>query len=222
MIELPDFSKAWEHELGFYLSCDPARLGKLAAHYELFRMTSGLAGALVECGVFKGASLTRFAMWRELFGTAAARPIVGFDTFGAFPGSTFAPDAPHIERFVRDAGDQSIGVSQLREVLARKRIDAFVDLVEGDILETVPRYVKEHPELRIALLNLDTDIYEPSAVVLEHLYPRLVPGGVLILDDYGTFPGETKAVDEYFAGRGVRIEKFPFAMTPCFIRKEGA
>jgi hypothetical protein len=46
-----------------------------------------------------------------------------------------------------------------------------------------------------------------------------VPGGLLVLDDYGTFPGESDAVDEYFSDADVRIEKFPLATTPCFIRK---
>ncbi|TSC76693.1 MAG: NADP-dependent oxidoreductase [Parcubacteria group bacterium Gr01-1014_33] len=45
-------------------------------------------------------------------------------------------------------------------------------------------------------------------------------GGVLILDDYGTFPGETKAIDEYFRDQNIRISQFPFAMTPCYIIKE--
>ena len=83
----------------------------------------------------------------------------------------------------------------------------------------MPEYVARHPELKISLLNLDTDIYEPACVILEHLYPRIVPGGVLVLDDYGTFPGETKAADDYFKDRNVRIQKFPYAMTPCFVQK---
>ena len=70
-----------------------------------------------------------------------------------------------------------------------------VELVPGDITLTVPEYVKAKPELRISLLNLDTDIYEPAVTILDHLFPRIVRGGILILDDYGTFPGETKAVD---------------------------
>ena len=105
------------------------------------------------------------------------------------------------------------------KVLEHKRCERFVELVAGDITQTVPKYVKEHPELRISLLNLDTDIYEPAVTILEHLYPRIVPGGVLILDDYGVFPGETKAVDDFFHGQDVTINKFPFCMTPCYIVK---
>ena len=84
----------------------------------------------------------------------------------------------------------------------------------------MPKFVKDHPALKISLLNLDTDIYEPAVVILNHLWPRIVKGGILVLDDYGTFPGETKAVDDYFRGKNVAIRKFNFAVTPCFIVKD--
>ena len=67
MIELPDFSQTFTYENNFYLSCSPERIGKLLAHYELYKLTRDLPGAMVECGVFKGASLARFSMFRDLF-----------------------------------------------------------------------------------------------------------------------------------------------------------
>lgn len=219
MIELPDLSRSWEHENAFYLSCSTSRMSKLLAHHELLQSVLHLPGAIVECGVFKGASLARFAMFRDLFGGTWSREIVGFDTFDTFPETAFEDDVEQRERFVSAAGDASIGVEQLEEVLRHKGVHENVELVAGDILETVPAYVARRPELRIALLNLDTDVYEPAVTILEHLYPRIVPGGVLLLDDYGTFAGETTAVDEFFAGEGVTIEKLPFAMTPAFVRK---
>ena len=69
------------------------------------------------------------------------------------------------------------------------------------------------------MLNLDVDIYEPAVTILEYLYPLIVPGGILILDDYGIFPGETKAADDYFQGKKIKINKFPFAKTPAYIIK---
>ena len=219
MIALPDPSRSWEYENGFYLTCDITRVSKIMAHYELVKMVAGLPGAIVECGVFKGASLTRFAALRELMGSPYSKAIVGFDTFGPFPETDYAADVRTREQFVAAAGEESIGLDQLKEVLARKGTDRNVELVPGDILETVPSYLDRNPELRISLLNLDTDIYEPAKVILEHLYPRIVPGGLLVLDDYGTFAGETDAVDEYFRDAPATIEKFPFAMTPCFVRK---
>ncbi len=220
MIELPDFNKAFDHENAFFLSCQPNRLSKTVAHLDLYRRILDLPGHLVECGVFKGASLARFAMFRALFEAQHSRRLIGFDIFGAFPATEHKGDQPLREKFIASAGDQSIGIDQLKSVLEHKGANKNIDLVAGDICKTVPDYVAKHPELKIALLNLDTDIYEPAVTVLEHLYPRIVPGGILIIDDYGTFPGETEAVDKYFAGRSVRIQKFPYAMTPAFLVKE--
>ncbi|HWZ22355.1 MAG TPA: TylF/MycF/NovP-related O-methyltransferase [Cytophagaceae bacterium] len=219
MIELPDFSKAFEYENNFYLSCDNTRLSKIMSHYELFKMTRNLPGAIVECGVYKGASISRFAGFRDLFGSAFSNKIIGFDIFGEFPETKFTDDLKYRENFIKDAGSSSISVEQLMEVLKFKGVDKNIELVKGDITKTVPEYISKNPHLKISLLNLDTDIYEPAVTILEHLYPRIVNGGILIVDDYGTFPGETKAVDDYFKNKNVEIKKFPFAMTPAYIIK---
>jgi hypothetical protein len=219
MVNLPDFPKAFEYENNFYLSCDNSRIAKLLAHYELYKMAANIPGAIVECGVFKGTSLTRFATFRDLFSNSHAKKIIGFDIYGKFPETDFQEDKAPRQRFIDSAGEESISVEQLTEVLQHKGIDKNVELVKGNILETVPSYVNNHPELKISLLNLDTDIYEPASIILEFLFPRIVRGGVLIIDDYGVFPGETKAVDEYFQDKDVVINKFPFGMTPCYISK---
>jgi len=220
MIELPDFKKAFEYENNFYLSCDNNRLSKFLAHYELFKMALDLPGAIVECGVFKGASLVRFAGFRDMFGQAYSNKIIGFDIFGEFPETAFEDDIKYREKFISAAGNSSISVEQLKSILVAKGIEKNTELVAGDICKTIPEYVKNNPHLKISLLNLDVDIYEPAVAILEHLYPRIVNGGILVLDDYGTFPGETKAVDDYFKGKNVKIKKFPFAMTPAYIVKE--
>ncbi len=216
---LPAFELAFEHENAFYLASDVSRIAKLLAHYELFRRTVELPGAMVECGVFKGASLVRWATFRQLFGGAASKAIVGFDAFGAFPKTGWGPDQAVRARFIEEAGADSIGLEQLNEVLVRKGIGDNVELVKGDICQTLPAYVEARPELAVSLLNLDTDVYEPAVTILECLWPRLVPGGVLMLDDFGVFPGETTAIKEYFADLPVKLQKLPFNNTPTFIVK---
>ena len=67
--------------------------------------------------------------------------------------------------------------------------------VRGRVEETLPAAVPD----TVALLRLDTDWYESTKHELEQLYPRLVQGGVLIIDDYGHWQGSKKATDEYFA-----------------------
>ncbi|MEZ4798719.1 MAG: TylF/MycF/NovP-related O-methyltransferase [Flavobacteriales bacterium] len=219
MIQLPDFDKSFDYENNFYLSCQNNRFAKFLSHYELFKLTNDLPGDVVECGVFKGASFARFAGFRDLLGNDYSRKIIGFDIFGEFPSTAFDDDQKYRDGFINEAGSSSITPDQLMEVLKNKKVDKNIELIAGDICQTVPQYVKDNPHLKISLLNLDTDIYEPAVAILEHLWPRIVKGGVLILDDYGTFPGETKAVDEYFKDKNVEIKKFPFAMTPCYIVK---
>ena len=220
MITLPDFSKSPEYENNFYLSCASSRFSKFLAHYELFKMTKDVPGALVECGVFKGASFVRFAGFRELFGGSSSHKLIGFDTFGEFPQTGYKKDQKYRARFIKNTGGESISKNQLLEVLKVKEITKNIELVEGDITKTVPGYVKENPHLKISLLNLDTDIYEPAIAILKHLWPRVVTGGGLILDDYGVFPGETKAADEYFKNKKVKILKFPFALSPSYVIKK--
>lgn len=219
MFELPDFEKAFEYENNFYLSSNITRISKLLAHYELFKMTKDIPGDIVECGIFKGVSFCRFATFREIFGNVFSKKITGFDTFGKFPEANFQDDINALKAQISTDGEYSIEKEQLEKVLEHKGINKNIELIEGDITKTVPQYISSHPELKISLLNLDVDIYEPTVTILENLFPRISKGGVLILDDYSTFPGETKAVDDYFKDKNIKIQKFSFCMTPCYLVK---
>ena len=211
---------AFDIENRFYHTCDVSRIGKAMAHYDLYKMALDIPGDVVECGVFKGVSLTRFAMFRELLSTSLAKKIIGFDIFSTFPKTKFVEDKLERKKFMSEAGSKSIQKNELFKILKNKRIEKNVELIKGDITKTVPAYVKSHPELKISLLNLDVDIYEPSVTILETLYPLVSKGGVIIFDDYGVFAGETKAVDDYFAKSKIKIKKIPFSKTPSYIIKK--
>ena len=131
MIEMPDFKKDFEWENSFYLSCDITRIGKMLAHYELFKMVQNVPGAICECGVFKGASLARFAAFRDIFGNPFSKKVIGFDIFGTFPETAFPPDREKREDFIQSAGDQSTGAGLLqRERPSRSVCQAVASTVE--------------------------------------------------------------------------------------------
>lgn len=88
------------------------------------------------------------------------------------------------------------------------------------MLNTIPSYAENHPELKISLLHIDVDVYKPTIVILDYLFDRVVPGGLIIFDDYGTVAGETKAVDEFFLNRDQVIEKLSISHIPSFVRKK--
>lgn len=220
VIDLPDPDDAFAIENAFHLTAPVGRIGKMLAHYELFRLVAGRPGAVVECGVFKAASFARFAAFRDLIGDPALNPLVAFDTFDTFPPTDLEADHEKLASFLAEAGTSSIGVDQLRQVLRAKGVSGEAELVAGDICETVPAWIASNPDREILLLHVDVDIYEPSRVIFEHLWPRLVTGGVMILDDYGRWEGETRAFHEYFGEAAPEVQRLPFvASTPVHVIK---
>ncbi len=220
MIELPDFTKSFFYENNFYLSSDIGRMSKVMVHYELFKLSLEVPGAIVECGVFKGAAFVRFAAFRELLCNPLAKKMIGFDAFGPFPQTDFKEDKKWREKFISDSGEEGIGQEQLMQVLKHKGVDRNVELIKGDVCKTIPEYIEKHPELKISFLNIDVDVYEPTKAVLDNLYERVNKGGVILLDDYSNvFPGANKAVDDFFKDKNVLIKRFPFSPTPCYLIK---
>ncbi|MDM9631151.1 TylF/MycF/NovP-related O-methyltransferase [Robiginitalea aurantiaca] len=220
MIQLPDFEKAFDYENNFYLASAISRMYKPIIHYELYKKVLGVPGAFVELGIFKGISFVRFLAYREMIDGNNHRKFIGFDAFGHFPKATLDSDKKMLSKFLEDAGDQSISKTQLETVLERKGVEHNVELISGNINETVPKFIEENPDITLSLIHLDVDLYEPSVTSLEYLFPRLSKGGILILDDYKVWEGESKAVDEYFADTSIQIRSFPFAKAPSYIIKE--
>ena len=220
MIPLPDIEKTYEYETFFHLTLQLPRLAKFIAHYEASKMAMNVPGEIVECGVFKGTSFTRFGLFRQLLGTQSSARLIAFDVFSdEYPNTAYEEDQAQRTAWIEAAGSSSISTAQLTDVLNRLEVANF-ELVAGDVCETVPEYVKDHPELKISLLNVDIDFVEPTRCVLEHFYDRVSRGGVVLLDNYGAFYGDTKGIDDFFRDRNVSIRRFPFANRPCYIIKD--
>lgn len=199
-------------------------LGRLLSLYDAYKMVVDLPGSIVELGVFRGETLLFFGKLMELlnFNDRSCK-VIGFDNFAGFPELN-PKDGPLDARVDKVVGGWSS--ANLRQHL-REVIHAFdhdrlagqkqrIELIEGDIRETVPKYALENPGLRIRLLHLDCDLYEPTLIGLQQLYDRVVPGGIVILDEYGfaEFPGESKAVEEYFGSKMPVLRKFPLYSNP--------
>lgn len=217
-------ASVWDYENGYYWFADMRRIGKLLAHYELYKRITHLAGDVLEFGVFKGASLIRLATFRELLETAHSRRIVAFDAFGAFPRSDVAAasDRAFIEHFEGSSGT-GLSVDEVSSILDRKHLSHNVELVQGDVRRTLPEFLDRHQELRIAMLHLDMDVYEPTKLALDTLWPRVVPGGIVIVDDFNTVEGATRVVDEFVAAHpGLTVEKLTCCHVPAFIVRPGA
>ena len=210
----------WDYENGFYWFSDATRINKILYHFELYKMILNLPGDIFEFGVFKGASLIRFCQFRDTLENNNTRKIVGFDFFGNFPTDRIkdGSDLSFIETFEKTAGT-GVTREQLSDVLQKKGFRNF-DLIQGNVFDTLDKYLQKNPELRLSLLHLDMDVAEPTQYVLDALYHRLVKGGLIVIDDYNGVDGATKVVDEFIQKHNLKIEMLSFNERPVFIRKQ--
>lgn len=216
--KVPKNIDKWDFENGFYLTSENNRMSDFIMHLELYKMILGLPGDVIEFGVYKGTSLIQFLSFREYYENYESREIVGFDIFGKFPRDLkFDSDKSFVENFENDGG-YGISESDLNMYLKNKNFSNY-DLISGDIIKTLPKYLEGNPEKRFSLIHIDVDVYEPTICILENIWDKIVKGGIIILDDYGMVEGETIGVDEFFKNKNVKIEKLPYKYKPSFIRK---
>lgn len=200
----PRFLELWE-QVSAYTMTSPERGYALwlAVNSVIDR---GIPGAFVECGVWRGGSSMLMALTLSQRGTPN-RDLFLFDTFEGMtrPGpedvSLAGDSASDLLRGIRgdrmaDLVRAAAGEEEVRMAMASTGYDMrMVRLVQGDVAHTLSKT----QTMQIALLRLDTDFYDSTLAELDHLYPRLMPGGILIIDDYGHWRGARKAVHDYFA-----------------------
>jgi O-methyltransferase len=166
-------------------------------------------GAVVECGVWRGGSMHAVARTLDQLGDHS-RELYLYDTFEGMTEPT-----PEDRRYDGEAASRLLAAADkkswvwaeasLEDVQAGFETVPYpserLHFVKGPIEDTVPA---EMPD-EIAILRLDTDWYASTAHEFEHLYPRLVSGGVLFIDDYGHWQGSRQATDEFLDRTGERL-----------------
>lgn len=163
-------------------------------------------GAIVECGVWRGGSALAMVLALQECGVQD-REVFLYDTYEGMTAPSNididirgVPAEKLLEAASREPGDSVWCVADLDDVkqnLAQAGYpENLVYFVQGDVGVTLNE--SSNLPSSIAILRLDTDWFESTATSLEVLFPRLVRGGVCIIDDYGHWGGARAAVDEYF------------------------
>ena len=163
-----------------------------------------IPGHVVECGVWRGGSMQAMAL-TLLEQEDTSRELHLFDTFEGMPppseeDTSTGSGRSAAEMLATTGKDSRVwAVASLEDVRQGMQETGYPEELihyhPGLVEETTPG---EAPE-SIALLRLDTDWYSSTKHELEHLYDRLSPGGVLVLDDYGDWDGARKATEEWLA-----------------------
>lgn len=220
-----DDAAMWQAFNRFHYLCDTHRYQKLLARADLVRMVADVPGDIVDCGTFKGVSTLQFAHFLKIHRPHGEGRVVSFDTFEArFPrvrADEVASAADHMDRLYEETA-----FDQLNEAIGRLALSDRVEIVKGDIVETMPAYLADKPGFRISLLHCDLDVYAATKAVLEFCWPRICVGGIVVFDQYAVRNwGEADAADEFLAGlpNPPRLRVVPGTPTPtAYLVKERA
>jgi O-methyltransferase len=195
-----------------YTMTTPERIASLCNAVK-YLVDNKIEGDFVECGVWRGGS-TMAAIDTLLKAGDKSREIYLYDTYEGMSEPT-----EHDKVFTGTGAEELMNTTDKNDPTSvwcystidevQKNVGSLnypagkVHFVKGKVEDSIPQTLPG----KIALLRLDTDWYESTAHELKHLYPLLVPGGVIIIDDYGHWEGARKAVDEYIAA-----EKLPLLL----------
>ena len=174
---------------------------------------NNIPGAIIECGVYRGGSVAAM-LYRLLELGDNTREIYLYDTYtgmsepseedakiGGTHEKTFEKYERVTDEHITNWCYGPLGIVQ--QVINRTNYPPHkVTYIKGMVEDTLPNNTINE----IAILRLDTDFYESTKAELKHLYPKVVPNGVIILDDYGVWQGARKAVDEYFNAHEITVD----------------
>jgi hypothetical protein len=189
-----------------YSKASRERMAAMQAALEMIDQRK-IGGDIVECGVWRGGHLILARL------LSPKRKCWAYDTFEGMtePGPHDVKRSGHTAKELLDAKPNKrmsyASLTEVQDYFASEGVldHSLVRFVVGDVAKTLLQPVNL-PD-KIAILRLDTDWYESTKIEMEILYPRLVKGGFLIIDDYGHWMGARKAVQEYFSLNGWDAQK---------------
>jgi hypothetical protein len=213
-----------DSNVGLY--CTRQTLSRILYMHELYQQIINVHGVIMEFGIRWGHNLALFSSFRGIYEPYNySRKIVGFDTFDGFP-SVAAQDGAAVA-----TGDYSVTkdyqphlkqILDIHQALSPLPHIPKYELVKGDAIVTVPKYLEENPHTIVALVCVDFDLYAPTKACLEAILPRVPKGGIIAFDElnHPQFPGETTAVLETIGLQKYRLQRSPLNPFCCYVKIE--
>lgn len=212
--------------LGLFLSSK--NLSRILFMNHLYQQIIDVQGIVIEFGVRWGQNSSLFVALRGIYEPFNRhRKIVGFDTFKGFPALTPKDGTSKLMRVGADSVTENY-VQYLNKVMELHEKDNPLghikkfELVAGDAVVEIDKYLAAHPETIVALAYFDFDLYEPTRYCLEAIRPYLVRGSVLGFDELNDpdSPGETVALKEVLGLNKINLKRFRYASRVSYMVME--
>jgi hypothetical protein len=182
-------------------------LARYLSLYEAYKMTLPFAGHIAEAGIWKGTCTILFAKLTRMFEPDSNTLVHGFDWF---KGARLEGD----EAKLVQEGMYTASYEWVTKLVSVQELDDVVRIHDLDLAHDLPAFFARYPHLQFKLVFLDCGVYKVVRSCVEHFWPRLTPGGLLVLDNFNheTAPGESQATRELLRGKPIR--SFGFTNQP--------
>lgn len=225
--KLSDKQNLYDSYNNYIISEDRNLFYKMVMRINLFEKVKHLHGDIVECGVFKGAGLLLWLKLLDMYEPNSIKKVLGFDFFD--PG--FVDKIPdEIDRetmkqvFTRcsDLKTSEVSFEGITDKIKNSGFKSNrFELIKGDISLTSKEFLKERPGFRISLLYLDLDLEKPTMDTLENFWDRIVPGGIIVFDEYAYHSwSESNAVDRFLEGKNIKLINTNIQSPTAYLIKE--
>tara|TARA_X000001316_G_scaffold11987_2_gene5205 strand:- start:164 stop:880 length:717 start_codon:yes stop_codon:yes gene_type:complete len=173
-------------------------LARTLGFYEIYKQVHDVAGHIADIGSSKGRTLLLFAKLVQLFESNNYTEVHGFDWFKGM----------HREEYESSKGEPMYvgNYERLKKLIEVQGLDGFTAINKLDLTKDLPGFFEQNPHCRYKLIYLDCGINHVMETCLEHFWPRLVTGGILVMDHYNhqVSPNESDIVDKYVGNRPIK------------------
>lgn len=214
----------YDHFNSFIFSSERNIIYKLFARFRLYNLIKHLHGDIVECGVFKGSGLASWLKMITMDAPHDIRKVIGFDFYdSSFTNELSGVDKTYMEQVFDRCPEVNNDVST--SAITQKLLDMGIspnkfELVKGNVSITSANYIKEKPGFRISLLYMDLDIEEPTYDALVNFWDHIVPGGIIVFDEYAYHVwSEANAVDKFIKEKDLFLYKLDIRAPTAYIIK---
>lgn len=195
----------------FIFSEDLKLIGKMLHRFDAFMKTKHLPGDIVEVGVFKGSGVASFAKFIEIYCPNSNKKVLGFDIFDVIEANEILGKDTETDKqnmtivYDRvDFNDLTLEAVTKRLLDAKIREDKF-KLIKGDVQDSIPKFLEENRGFRASLIYIDVDLDRPTYYSLKYLWDRLLPGGIILFDEYEYHKfSESVGVERFLAETGIK------------------